>query len=119
MSLTNNAPLNYTEIARGEFNRMVQEAFLKAHKIASEYNQKVAVSAEIVVFPPDPRVPTSGNIQFSVQLKEPRYTSQRFTTALSGGLPVSEGRNMEEAETYDMFDQPQVTDHQPIKPEII
>ena len=104
MGLSDKKPMQYTEIAEGNFHKMMQEAFLKAHKLASEYGQKVEVSANIAVFPPDPRSPQNGNLNFSVQLKEPKYTSQRYVTALVGGMPVQDGKNQAEAEQYDMFE---------------
>jgi hypothetical protein len=120
MSLIDGKPMQYSDIANGNFDQMLQGAFLKAHKMANEYNQKVEVVASIQVFPPDPRVPNSGNVSFSVQLKEPKYVSQKFTTALVGGVPVNDGKNAAEAEQYNMFDRPEVIeDNNNNNPEVI
>lgn len=96
-------PMNYKEVGQGNFDEMMQESFLKAHKLASEYNQKVEITASIVILPPDVRTPTTGNHKFSVQIKEPKYTSANYTTVLSGGLPVSDGRTEGDALQFNMF----------------
>lgn len=119
MSLTDNEPMKYFEIAQGNFDSMMQELFIKGHRMASEFNQKVELSATINIFPPDPRVRESGNVSFSVQLKEPKYTSQKFTTALVGGIPVNEGKSREEAENYNLFDKPKITENNQQKPEVV
>lgn len=120
MSLEDNVPMHYTEVGENNFDQMMQEAFIKAHRIASEYNQKVEIAASIQVFPPDVRTPSSGNVSFSVQLKEPKYTSQRFTTALVGGLPVQDGKNVAVAEQYNMFSsKPTIINSKTEKPEVI
>lgn len=129
MSLQDKLPLQYNDIAQGEFDKMMQQAFLKAHRVAAEYNQKVEITGKISVYPPDPRMPTNGNVSFSVKIKEPEYTSQRFTTALSGGIPINEGRTVAEAETMDLFDVemqdateedfPEIISHEQQKPEVL
>ena len=118
MSLTDKEPLHYTDIAKGNFDCMMQELFIKGHKMAAEFNQKVELNATISIFPPDPRMRNSGNIQFSVQLKEPKYTSVKFTTALIGGLPVNEGIDAAEAEQYSVFDSPKIIETNNSKMEV-
>ena len=119
MGLIDGEPMHYTEIASGGFNQMMQSAFLKSHKLASEYNQVVEVIASIKIYPPDMRVPNSGNLAFSVQLKEPKYVSQKFTTALVGGMPVKTGRDMADAEQYGLFDSPQIIAGTNTIPEVV
>jgi len=103
MSIDDLKPMSYKEVGQGNYNKMMEQAFHKAHKLASEYGQRVEVCSKITVFPPDPRIPTSGNHMFEVQVKEPKYVSTRFTTKLHGGLPISDGASLAEATQLNIF----------------
>ena len=105
MSIDDLKPMKYSDVGKGYFDKMLQESFLKAHKLASEYNQRVEVVAKITIFPPDPMMPSTGNHSFEVQVKEPKYVSTRFTTSLFGGLPISDGKNLSEASQVNLFNQ--------------
>lgn len=111
MSINDLETMKYSDVGGGHFDEMMQQNFVKAHKIASEYGQKVELVAQISIFAPDPRVPNAANHSFSVQLKEPKYVSMKFTTRLVGGVPISDGKNLAEASQLNIFDE--------IKPEVI
>jgi len=92
MSVEDMQPLRYTEIGRGHFDARMHVDFLRAHRIASEQDQKVELTAKITVYPPDPQARDAGNVSYEVQLREPKYQSHRFTTMLNGGMPGSDGK---------------------------
>jgi len=73
MSANDLKPMEFTAIGNGNYAKMMQQNFLKASAIASQYNQKVEIVSKITIFPPDPRMPEFGNLTFSVQLKEQPY----------------------------------------------
>lgn len=103
MGLENNEPMSYRSIGQGHFDEMMEQTFLKAHRLAFENNTKVEVVSKITIFPPDVRFPNSGQHQFEVQLKEPKYVSQRFTAALQCGIPLQDGDNIDDANQYNLF----------------
>jgi len=86
--------MQFFELGKGRFAQQVQEAFVKAHKVAFETGEKVPVVVKLNIDPPDPQSPDYGNISWEVDIRIPSRKSIKHITRLSGGLPVSDGTDI-------------------------
>lgn len=83
--------MEFTQIGKGRLRFDAQEAFLEAQRFVDAKKMRATVNLKINIYPPNPKDPAFGEIDYDISITKPAQRSRRFATMLENGEITTDG----------------------------
>lgn len=83
--------MHFTQIGKGRLAQEVQDAFIEAQRHVDLKGVSAAVTLKINIYPPDPKNPQFGEVDYHTNVIKPASKSRKYTTLIEDGHISTDG----------------------------